>query len=62
MLQANLEEATAMLDKLLRKQPISMSGPTVTGMPEESGIYLFSNRSTGEFLYVGKSDKGPQRT
>ena len=27
-------------------------------IPDESGIYLFSSRKTGEFLYVGKSEKG----
>ena len=57
-LQTNISEGSAMVEKLLRKQPVPIGGAAVMAMPEESGIYLFSNHSTGEFLYVGNSDKG----
>lgn len=55
-LQTNVSEGIAMVERLLNKQPISFSGPTITEIPEVWGIYVFSNRETGEFLWVGKSD------
>ena len=49
---------TSLDEQLLNKSPVHFTGPTIYAIPEESGIYLLSHRSTGEALYVGHSKVG----
>ena len=57
-IQTYIDEGRGMVEKLLGKQPVPFRGPTIAEIPEESGIYVFSNRETGESLWVGKNEKG----
>ena len=56
--QENFDEGRIIVDRLLVSIPVPFLGPTVDRMPEKSGIYLFFNRITNEFLYIGKSHVG----
>lgn len=47
-----------MLKLLLTCPQVSFLSSTLHDLPDESGIYLFSDRKTSEALYVGKTDKG----
>ncbi|MDE2861028.1 MAG: GIY-YIG nuclease family protein [Chloroflexota bacterium] len=47
-----------MVEQLLECSPIPFQGATVNEVPDNGGVYLFSNRETGEALYVGQSQKG----
>ena len=57
-LHATIDEGCLLVESLLAKQPVQFRDPTVAEIPRESGIYLFSNRATGEILYVGESHTG----
>ena len=57
-LQKNIDEGSAMVEKLLDKPGIPFTGGTIREIPDESGIYVFSNLRTEETLYVGQSKKG----
>ena len=56
-LGANIEEGHSMVKGLLEKPQIRFSGGTMYEVPDESGIYVFSNR-VEEALYIGQSRKG----
>ena len=56
--QANIDEGCRLVESLLGKRPVQFRSANMPEIPQESGIYLFSNRATGEFLYVGESSKG----
>ena len=47
-----------MVGQLSNKLPVHFTGPTIDVIPDESGIYLLSHRSTGKALYVGYSKVG----
>ncbi len=59
-LQTSISEGSSMVEKLLSKRPVPFRGRTITEIPKEFGIYVFSNRVSGELLWVGKSDSGAE--
>ena len=47
-----------MVEQLLNKPPVQFTGPTLDAIPNESGIYLLSHRTTAKALYIGHSKVG----
>lgn len=56
-IQPNIDEATDISEELRGRPPISFSGPTLN-IPDKSGIYLLSDKSTNKSLYVGMTQVG----
>lgn len=55
-IQNRIEEGRAAVESLLLKESIPFLSPTVDQMPDKSGVYLFSEKRTGRFLYIGRSE------
>lgn len=60
-IQANIDEGYEIVEYMLDKPPISFSGRTLYEIPDESGIYVFSDRRTHNPLYVGQSGADKKR-
>ena len=56
-IQANIADGHRIVEALLSGQQALFPGPTVE-VSDEGGIYAFSDRRTGEVLYVGQSTVG----
>ena len=56
--QSRIDEGRNIVERLLDKPSVCFTDPTMHEIPNESGIYTFSNRETQEVLYVGLSNRG----
>ena len=56
-IHTHIADGVSLVDALLARRQVPFQGRTVEA-PEVSGIYLFSDRRTNEFLYVGQTGKG----
>ena len=56
-IRTHIAEGVSLVDALLARQQVPLRGRTVE-TPDEGGIYVFSDRRTNEFLYVGQTTKG----
>ena len=56
-IQTHIAEGRRLVEALLAQQQAHFQGRTVN-TPDESGIYVFSDRRTSKILYVGRTKKG----
>ena len=56
-IRTHITEGISLVEALLAQQQVPLRGRTVE-TPDVGGIYLFSDRRTNEFLYVGQTTKG----
>ena len=56
-IQTHIAEGRRLVEALLAQQQVHFQGRTVN-TPDESGIYVFSDRRTSKILYVGRTKKG----
>ena len=56
-IQAHIADGVSLVNALLARPQVPFQGRTIEA-PDESGIYLFSDRRTNEHLYVGQTGKG----
>ena len=56
-IQTNVDEGLRMVEQLLASPQIPFKGLNFAHVPDEPGVYLFSDHVTGESLYVGQSTR-----
>ena len=56
-IQIHIAEGVSLVNALLARRQVPFQGRTVEA-PDESGIYVFSDRRTNELLYVGQTGIG----
>ena len=57
MLQKNIDEGLAVVERLLTSDCVQFSSGTLNSVPTNPGVYLFFDRETQSYLYVGESHR-----
>lgn len=61
-IEDHIQQGRRVIKKLLKAKRISFGDLTPSKLPDKPGIYVITNKDTGEVLRAGRTDKQTLRT